>query len=73
MHRFRNIQETRDMVNWLESELNRLDIANRDEEVDAKFKQRQGACQVLEVILTMAAGSSNKIDALEAQSVKKSM
>jgi hypothetical protein len=65
MHRFGSFPETRSIVKWLESELSRLDAANRDEEVDVVFRQRQGACQVLETILTMVAKAPKKIEALE--------
>jgi hypothetical protein len=70
MNRFRNFAETRDMAKWLESELFRLDVANRSEEVDVVFKQRQGACQVLEKLLSMTTESSEKINKLEAAVIK---
>lgn len=67
MYCFGGFAETRDMVivNWLETELLRLDKANRNEEVDAVLKQRQGACQVLEKILSMIAISFEKRNKLE--------
>lgn len=65
MHRFGNFPETRRMVMWLESELSRLDAANRDEEVDVVFRQRQGACQALEKILTMVKKAPKQIKLLE--------
>jgi hypothetical protein len=66
MYRFGGFAETRSMVEWLESELSRLDAANRSEEVDGVFRQRQGAGQVLEKILSMVAGSSDMVNKLEA-------
>jgi hypothetical protein len=65
MGHFHNLEETRDMAEWLESELFRLDAANRHEEVDAVLKQRQGTCQVLEKILSMVAKSSEQVKKLE--------
>jgi hypothetical protein len=66
MNHFRNLPETRIMVEWLESELLRLDKANRHEEVDDAFKRKQGACQVLEKILSMVSASSDKLTMLDA-------
>ena len=70
MHRFGGFPETRSMVKWLESELSRLDAANREEVVDVVFKQRQGACQVLEKILTMVEDAPKRIKLLE-QAIRK--
>jgi hypothetical protein len=67
MNCFQKIQETQAMVKWLESELVRLDSANRRELVDVEFRQRQGACQAIEKILSMAKDASNKIDKLQGR------
>lgn len=64
MYRFRQIPETRAMLEWFESELNRLDVANRYELDDVAFRQQQGGCLVLENILSMLAKSSEKVDKL---------
>jgi len=66
MNHFRNLPETRPMVEWLESELLRLDKSNRHEEVDDAFKRKQGSCQVLEKILSMVSASPEKLTALDA-------
>ncbi len=65
MFRFSSIEEIREMAKWLESELFRLDAANRNEEVDAEFRQRQGACQVLDYLLSMVRDSSERARKLE--------
>lgn len=64
MNCFQRFAETRSVVDWLDSELKRLDAANRREPEDATFRQRQGACQVLGKILSMLAESSEKVDKL---------
>ena len=64
MNYFQRLPETRSMVDWLPAELKRLDAANRHEPEDVTLRQRQGACQVLEKILSMLAVSSEKADKL---------
>lgn len=66
MNCFRLVPETQAMANWLKSELKFLDTANRNEQVDVVFRQRQGASQVIEKILSMVENSQEKINKIEA-------
>lgn len=46
--------ETRQMVEWLQGELQRLDTVNRREIEDITYRQRQGAAQAIAELLRMA-------------------
>jgi hypothetical protein len=54
----------------LKSELARLDAANRIEVDKTVFRQRQGACQVLEKLFQFADTSDGKIDQIR-KNIKK--
>lgn len=54
LSRFSTLPETRGMKEWLRNELTRLDEANRHEPDKDVFRQRQGACQVLEALFKLA-------------------
>ncbi len=69
--RFSALPETRGMRDWLKSELQRLDAANRIEMDKTVFRQRQGACQVLEKLFEIADTSDGKIEKIRANSNKK--
>jgi hypothetical protein len=70
LSRFAVLSETRGMRDWLKSELARLDAANRIEVDKTVFRQRQGACQVLEKLFQFADTSDGKIDQIR-KNIKK--
>lgn len=70
MSHFRDNPEIRPMANWIISELERLDKANRKEPIDANFRQGQGACQVLEDIIKMVESSREKESECEKVAIK---
>lgn len=68
--RFSHSPDNRGMLEWLEQEQARLDKANRHELDPILFRQRQGACQALEVILTEAEEADQKAEKIRAALLK---
>ena len=61
LRRFSQLPETQQMREWLRQELSRLDAANRREISDVSYRQRQGACQVLDSLFKLAEEADGKI------------
>ncbi len=60
--RFSTAPELHWMREWMKTELARLDTLNRRELAPETFRQRQGACQVLEKILVEAETADKKAE-----------
>jgi len=59
------------MVEWLATELDRLDRLNRTEPDEVKLRQRQGACQVLEFLLKKAESATGEAEKIRNLLQKK--
>jgi hypothetical protein len=68
--RFSTLPETLGMMEWLKSELERLDAANRIELDKDIMRQRQGACQTLEKLLELTATADKTADKIRANQRK---
>ena len=68
--RFATLPETMGMRDWLRDELRRLDEANRIEMDPDVFRQRQGACQVLQALFRVADEADRTIDKIRANQRK---
>ena len=68
--RFSTLPETRGMRDWLKSELDRLDAVNRKELDGIEFRQRQGACQVLEKLFEIAENADKTAEKIRANQRK---
>lgn len=68
--RFFVLPETMGMRDWLKDELRRLDEANRIEMDPDVFRQRQGACQVLQALFRIADEADRTIDKIRANQRK---
>jgi len=64
--RWGRLPETKGMVDWLKTELTRLDAANRRELNEAITRQRQGGSQVVEDLLRMAEEADDKAEKIRA-------
>ena len=71
MGRFARLPETQGMVSWLKTELMRLDTANRHEPDEIVYRQRQGACQLLEDIFNTADGADRKAELIRTNLLQK--
>ncbi len=70
--RFGVLTETRGMLDWLRAELARLDRLNRHEINIDVFRQRQGACQLLEKIIEdYIETADNKIEQIRSNIRRK--
>lgn len=68
--RFLVLPETMGMRDWLKDELKRLDEANRIEMDRDVFRQRQGACQVLQALFRIADEADRTIEKIRANQRK---
>ena len=68
--RFFVLPETMAMRDWLRDELKRMDEANRTELDRDVFRQRQGACQVLQALFRIADEADRTIDKIRANQRK---
>ena len=68
--RFFVLPETMGMRDWLRDELKRMDEANRTELDPDVFRQRQGACQVLQALFRIADEADRTIDKIRANQRK---
>lgn len=68
--RFFVLPETMGMRDWLRDELRRLDEANRVEVDPDVFRQRQGACQVLEKLFEIADTADKTAEKVRANQRK---
>ena len=58
-------------IQFLESELSRLDSANRKEIDLALLHQRQGACQVIDMLLSLMRNADKAFNAFKATEDRK--
>lgn len=70
LSRFSTLPETRGMRDWLRDELGRLDAANRNEPDEVAFRQRQGACQVIQAIFTAIETADRTAEKIRANQRK---
>lgn len=68
--RFAVLSEVVGMRDWLKSELARLDAANRRELDEVTYRQRQGACQLLESLFAMAETADETVEKIRANQRK---
>ncbi len=66
MRHFGEATETRNMVEWLKSELAREMKANICEPNEVTLRQCQGICQALDKILSMVDGAREKVNDIDA-------
>jgi len=59
--------EAAEVLQWFESELDRMDVENRFEPDPVVFRQRQGACQCLTILLREIKEASKKADNIQAE------
>jgi len=68
--RYSTLPETMGMREWIDAELERLDAMNRREMDQVVFRQRQGACMVLEAIKELSKTASEKLEKIRANQNK---
>ncbi len=68
--RFFVLPETMGMRDWLRDELRRLDEANRIEMDPDVFRQRQGACQVLQALFRLEETADKTVEKIRANQRK---
>ena len=62
----KTMPDTRPAVEWLKDELARLDAANRTEENNVTWRQRQGAQQILDTLNDLIYNSGDLADELQS-------
>ena len=68
--RYSTIPETMGMRELISTELERLDEMNRREVDEVVFRQRQGACMVLEAIINLSDTAADKVAKIRANQSK---